>query len=73
MTVVGYSCRARVEAGQFTVPPYILLALPNGRGSTQVQNLIFQPFSASGLDLATAAATIDYSVVSTYGANSASR
>jgi uncharacterized protein (TIGR03437 family) len=62
----GYRCLAAVEAGQFTVPSYILLGLPNGNGGTLVQNLIDAPLTASGLDIATAAASVSYSVSSTY-------
>lgn len=67
-TVVGgYTCIAPVEARQFTVPSYILLALPTGSGSTEVQNYITAPLSASGLDVAMAIADVTFSVVSTYG------
>ena len=49
----GFSCTARVEAGQFTVPPYILLSLPAGQGNLDlINNSAFGSFSATGLDLA---------------------
>ena len=58
-----YSCLEHVEAGQFTVPSYILNALPAGHsGSTVVSNLIYFPLSASGLDFATGLASIGYTV-----------
>jgi hypothetical protein len=55
-----------VEAGQFTVPPYILLGIPSGSGGVNLQNAISAPFSASGLDQALADGTISYNVPSTY-------
>jgi hypothetical protein len=49
-------CEVAASAGTFTIPPYVLLALPPGNGT----NFYFQPgdmgpassasFSASGLD-----------------------
>jgi hypothetical protein len=69
---VGYLCLAPVEAGEFTVPPFILLGLPSGSGSTLVQNIISSPLSASGLDIALKLATISYSVNSSYASGSAS-
>ncbi|MBI1787473.1 MAG: hypothetical protein HYR60_07975 [Acidobacteria bacterium] len=39
--VAGYTCLAPVEAGQFTVPSYILLGLPAGNGGTLLQNNIY--------------------------------
>jgi hypothetical protein len=63
---IGFTCVSLAEAGQFTVPSYILSALPAGSGGVSVQNAIAQTFSASGLDLTTAEAAIDYSVFSTY-------
>ncbi|HEY4359872.1 MAG TPA: hypothetical protein VGN17_02835 [Bryobacteraceae bacterium] len=65
-TTAGFTCRADAQAGQFTVPSYILLGLPAGSGGVNVQNAISIPFSASGLDQATAQATISYGVSSTY-------
>ena len=63
VTVAGsYDCLEHVEAGQFTVPSYILSALPAGAGSTQVSNLIYFPLSASGLDISTGLASIGYTV-----------
>jgi len=34
----GFVCLAPVSAGQFTVPPYILLGMPAGTGSLTVEN-----------------------------------
>jgi uncharacterized protein (TIGR03437 family) len=66
----GYLCLAPVEAGQFTVPPYILLGLPAGSGGTLMQNIVYSPLTASGLDIAVAIGTNSYSVASTYAVNS---
>ncbi len=48
---VAFVCWAPVSDGKFTVPPYILSALPSGSGSTQLQNDTYLPFSASGIDI----------------------
>jgi uncharacterized protein (TIGR03437 family) len=69
----GYKCMAAVEAHQFTVPAYILSALLDGLGSTAVQNTFFNPFSVSGVDVATAGGAISYSVPSTFRATPAAR
>ncbi len=48
----GFTCLAPVSAGQFTVPPAVLLALPAGNGSLSVGDYTnVQLFNASGLDL----------------------
>ena len=52
VTSVGFTCNAPVSAGQFTVPPAVLLALPAGNGSLSLSNSTNpQTFTASGLDL----------------------
>jgi uncharacterized protein (TIGR03437 family) len=49
---VGFTCIAPVAAGQFTVPPSVLLSLPAGNGSLDVGDYAnFQTFTAPGLDL----------------------
>jgi hypothetical protein len=40
---VGFTCIANVGDGQFSVPPYILSALPPGTGTVQMQNDIYRP------------------------------
>jgi hypothetical protein len=55
-----------VEAGQFTVPSYILLSLPPGNGGTGFQNYIPSSLSASGLDIALAIGDITFSATSAY-------
>lgn len=62
----GFTCRIAVEAGQFTVPAYILLGLPAGSGGTLLQNDIMSTFSAAGLDATFAGATISANVASTF-------
>jgi uncharacterized protein (TIGR03437 family) len=62
----GYTCLAKVEDGQFTVPSYILLSLPPGNGGTEVQNYITSSLSATGLDMAMAIADITFSEASVY-------
>ncbi len=66
---VGYGCRSAVEAGQFTVPSYILLGLPAGSGGTTVNHQVDLTFSATGLDAGGATpltGQIEYSMPSTY-------
>ena len=65
-TTVGYTCLARVDDGQFTVPSYILSALPAGSGGTGMQNDIYSSLSASGLDIGSALGDIYFSVASSY-------
>jgi uncharacterized protein (TIGR03437 family) len=62
----GFTCLAAVDAGQFTVPSYILSALPAGKGGTALQNSFDSPLVATGLDIALAAAAVSFSVASTY-------
>jgi hypothetical protein len=59
---VKFLCYAPTSAGQFTVPPSILLAMPPGPGSVVVSNATAaSPVTASGLDIGIAAGV--------YGAN----
>ena len=62
----GFTCLAHVDAGQFTVPSYILSALPAGSGGTLLQNEVPSTLTASGLDIATAGGDITSSIASTY-------
>jgi uncharacterized protein (TIGR03437 family) len=62
----GYSCKVAVEAGQFTVPSYILLGLPAGSGGASIQQHdTDSSFSATGLDLGGVTAVIEFSVAAT--------
>ncbi|MCC6588730.1 MAG: hypothetical protein IT168_18685 [Bryobacterales bacterium] len=62
----GFTCLAPIAAGEFFVPPYILSALPAGRGAVELQNYIYAPLTASGLDIALALADIASTVTSVY-------
>ena len=57
---------APVTAGQFFVPAYILSALPTGNGAVELQNYIYTPLNASGLDIALAFADLTITVNSVY-------
>jgi hypothetical protein len=62
----GYSCKVAVEAGQFTVPSYILLGLPAGSGGASIQQHDTDAaFSATGLDIGGISAVIEFSVAAT--------
>ncbi len=62
----GFSCRVPVEAGQFTVPSYILLGLPAGSGGVSIQQHDADgSFTATGLDLGGVTAAIEFSVSAT--------
>jgi len=64
--IVGFTCLANVGDGQFTVPSYILSALPPGNGGTQLQNDIYLPLSASGIDIGIAVGDIGISASAIY-------
>lgn len=61
-----FECKVATEAGEFTVPSYILQALPDGPGAVTVQNLIYAPLPASSVDVSTAVAYIGYTVDAPY-------
>jgi uncharacterized protein (TIGR03437 family) len=62
----SYTCIAPVEAKTFTVPPYILFALPAGTGSSTLQNSTnFATFTAAGIDFGYAIGSVGVSVNST--------
>jgi hypothetical protein len=63
----GYSCKVPVEAGQFTVPSYILLGMPAGSGGISIQQHdTDSSFSATGLDLGGVTADIEFSAAATF-------
>lgn len=63
----GFSCRIPIEAGQFTVPSYILLGLPAGSGGVSIQQHdTDSTFSATGLDDGAVTASISFSTAVTY-------
>jgi uncharacterized protein (TIGR03437 family) len=49
--LVAFDCWAPASDGKLTVPAYILSALPAGTGGSQLQNDIYLPLSASGIDI----------------------
>ncbi len=61
----GYTCLVSVDAGQFTVPSYILSGLPAGTGGAALQNDIHGMLTPSGIDIGVAGADISYSVRTT--------
>jgi uncharacterized protein (TIGR03437 family) len=65
--LAGFTCLAPVSAGQFTVPAYILAALPAGSGSVTVNNNTnYQTFTASGLNYGAAYGIVGVQVNSTF-------
>ena len=63
---VGFTCFANVGDGQFSVPPYILSALPAGTGAILMQNDIYLPLQAAGIDIGLALGEIGISRSSTF-------
>jgi len=57
----GFTCLIPVDAGQFTVPSYVLSSLPAGTGGIAIQNAFQNPLTASGIDIGAAAVTVSYS------------
>ena len=47
----GFTCLAHAEDGQMNVPAYILSALPAGKGGVEIQNDIYNPLPADGIDI----------------------
>lgn len=64
--LVAFDCWAPVADGQFTVPAYILSALPAGAGAMQLQNGVSAPLSASGIDIGIASGAIAISASATF-------
>jgi hypothetical protein len=65
-TTVGFTCLGNAGDGQFTVPSYILSALPAGAGGVEIQNDIHVQLPASGLDIGIVHGGISISATSTY-------
>ncbi len=63
---VGFTCLAPVEAGKFTVPSYILSALPAGTGGIAMQHQVQSPLTAGGIDVGIGIGDISFSVFATY-------
>lgn len=65
--VALFGCTVAADPGQFTVPSYILQALPSGIGSLLMTAIEYiAPFSATGLDLGIAQFTVGLSITPTY-------
>jgi uncharacterized protein (TIGR03437 family) len=62
----GFTYLVPIDAGQFTVPSYILSGLLPGKGGTELQNNVHGSLMATGIDIGVATADIYYSVTSTY-------
>src|SRR5262249_30197897 len=67
-TTGGSPCLVPVEAGRFSIPSYILSTLPGGNGAMLVQNDVYTPLTANGLDTGVAIGSVSYSMNGTYGA-----
>jgi len=65
-TLGEFQCAASADAGQFTIPSFILGALPAGSGGINVQNDIVAPLSATGIDIGLGQTTISYSAAATF-------
>ncbi|HEY4359445.1 MAG TPA: hypothetical protein VGN17_00665 [Bryobacteraceae bacterium] len=63
---VGFQCRANVADGKFTVPPYILQALPAGSGGAGFQDTLPGTLTATGLDATQAGGLISFNVAGSY-------
>ena len=62
-----FTCLAPVAAHQFTVPSYVLGALPAGTGSLIVENeTVPQTFTATGIDFGYAIGLLSYEINATY-------
>jgi uncharacterized protein (TIGR03437 family) len=74
-TVNGsFLCLAPVSAQQFTVPAYVLAALPLGSGNLYMENITkYQSFAASGLDAGYAFGGVQYTINWTYRSNVAAK
>lgn len=63
----SFECYAPASAGQFTVPSYVLLALPAGNnGSLLVENPVVSTFTASGLTSGSVVSGVSFSISPTY-------
>jgi hypothetical protein len=63
----SFTCIAPLSTGQFTVPSYILTALPAGTGNVTVENSTnYQTFTASGINNGIALGYVATQVASTF-------
>jgi hypothetical protein len=63
---LGFTCLISASDGQVTVPSYILSALPPGSGGMGMQNDIYMPLTASGIDIGVALGEIGFSATATF-------
>ena len=64
---INFYCHAPSSAGQLTIPPSTLLALPPGGGKLIVINATApQQLSATGLDLGLATGVVSFDVPTTF-------
>ena len=63
---LGFTCLVKASDGQVTVPSYILSALPPGSGGMGMQNDIYMPLTASGIDIGVALGEIGFSATATF-------
>jgi uncharacterized protein (TIGR03437 family) len=62
-----FTCTVAADPGQFTVPPYILQALPPGTGSLSMTAIEYlAPFTATGLDIGIAEFTVGLNITPTF-------
>lgn len=61
-----FFCAAAAAEGEFTVPPFTLLGFPSSAviQSPGVSNIAYQTFSAKGLDLGVATASVSVTAAS---------
>jgi uncharacterized protein (TIGR03437 family) len=62
----GFTCLAAAGDGKFTVPSYILSALPPGSGGVGMQNDFQTKLSASGLDISFAQGEVGFNSAATF-------
>lgn len=62
----NFFCNALASAGEFTIPPYVLMAMPAGNGSLGVGNGTVQTVSIPGLDFGIMLAGMSYSINAVY-------
>jgi len=70
LAIQQYQCKTPASGLQFSVPAYLLKALPAGTGSTIVQDDAFFPLPATPLDISNSLASVFYEVNTTYTAPS---
>jgi hypothetical protein len=64
---INFYCHAPSSAGQLTIPPATLLAMPPGTGKLVILNATApQMVSASGLDLGLATGVVSFDVPTTF-------